>query len=634
MRRWQSSSVTHREATGVQNLDTIVEATLAMNADVADAVLDSIDVGILACDADGRLTVWNRMMVEFCGQRADPLVPPERRAAHYRILHSDGVTMLLPCELPLARTLREGMISGLEIVVAAPGKPQRRLWCTGRAVHDVHGVLSGAVVAMRDLTEQHCTEQLLRESASRDPLTGLPNRSAVISELADALCAVAGRPGSAALLFIDLDGFKSVNDRYGHAAGDGLLQQVALRLSAVADGSGWVGRLGGDEFVIICPSVAPTRRGQATDMAAGVLDELNRPFLLDGVPIRVSASVGIAFSEPGLKPLDLVARSDAAMYTAKRNGKNRWCTYTAQTAEAVRSASRIERLVRASLDDGTFAVHYQPVHELVHGRIIGAEALARVPDGEGGWVSPVDFIPVAEDAGLIARLGEAVLEAATRQTVAWKALLGDADFGIGVNLSVRQLGDPELLRKVSALLAETGLPADAVVMELTESIFSDDGQHEADLAALRELGIKIFIDDFGTGYSSLSYLRRFAVDGLKIDKMFIADLVDDERDRRVTRAIVRMAFDLGIAVVAEGIETSEQLEVVVDALGCTLGQGFLFSKPMPPEALTRQIEAQLRAMNLSAGAVARAARPPGPRRPPERPESPPRPGSARPERCA
>jgi len=564
-----------------------------IDAAVADAVLDGIDVGIVACDAAGRLTVVNRTTRElFAGHGPDSETTPEATPQRFSLFRADGVTLLPPEEVPLYRTLREGNLSGVEIVVAPPGSPVRRLWCTGRTVQESDGTLAGAVVAMRDVTEQRETERLLRESAQRDPLTSLLNRSAVTEALARALTA----PDTAvALLFVDLDGFKSVNDRFGHAAGDTLLRQVALRLSAACRRSERVGRLGGDEFVIACPGLAPQGQGYAAELAARVVLELSRPFLVDGVRVRVSASVGIAFSEPGLQPLELLARADDAMYRAKRAGKNRWCAYTAQTEEQAQCAWRVERLLRASLDDGTFEVHYQPLYDLRTGAIIGAEALARVPDGDGGWISPELFIPVAENTGLIGRLGQTVMEMALRQTVTWKAGLGAAQFGIGVNLSVRQLGDPQLLRKVTTLLEQTGLPPDALVLELTESIFSDDRQHEHDLAALRRLGIKVFIDDFGTGYSSLSYLRRFDVDGLKIDKMFVRDLVDDERDRHVTRAIVQMAFDLGIAVVAEGIETPEQLEVVVEALGCSLGQGYLLSRPVRPDAFTQLLGQQLAA---------------------------------------
>lgn len=337
MRRWQQSGATHRKATDVQDLDTIVEATLAMDADVADAVLDSIDVGILACDAEGRLTVWNRMMVEFCGQQADPLVPPERRAQHYRLLHADGVRMLLPSELPLARTMCEGAISGLEIVVAAPGLPQRRLWCTGRAVRDVSGVLAGAVVAMRDVTEQRCTERLLRESASRDPLTGLPNRSAVTAELAGALRAVAGGPGSAALLFVDLDGFKSVNDRYGHDEGDRVLRDAAEAIRKILRTSDVLVRWGGEEFVVVMPNT--TQEGAVK--AAERLRAAGLGLRPDGT--AQTASIGVA-EYTADRPADweaLVDLADHRMYLAKQAGKNRVVAGTEAEAEAEAGAEAV-----------------------------------------------------------------------------------------------------------------------------------------------------------------------------------------------------------------------------------------------------------------------------------------------------
>jgi len=355
--------------------------------------------------------------------------------------------------------------------------------------------------------------------------------------------------------FVDLDGFKLVNDMHGHIGGDALLQQAAGRLRDVLTGDERVARLAGDEFVLMCPRLTTADATRGVDLARSVIQVLSRPFLVGGEAVRLSASVGIAYADrTGVTATQLIAQADEAMYSAKRNGKSRWATYSERTGTAAREVSRVEQLIRTALDTDTLEVCYQPLYTLRDRRIVGVEALARLPDGNGGQVSPAQFIPVAERAGLISRVGAAVLEAAAGQAACWKRGLGEREFGLGVNLSVRELGDPGLLQRVTSALDRAGLDPSALVLELTETVFSDSDTHRE---VLREHGVKLFIEDFGTGYSSLSYLRRFTVDGLKIDRSFVADLVDP-RDRRVTRAIVSMALDLGVPVVAEGIETEQQ----------------------------------------------------------------------------
>jgi EAL domain-containing protein (putative c-di-GMP-specific phosphodiesterase class I) len=302
--------------------------------------------------------------------------------------------------------------------------------------------------------------------------------------------------------------------------------------------------------------------------------------------------VGVAFAEEASVTVsELLTRADAAMYRAKHSGKGRHATYAADTAAASVAASRVERIVRRTLDDDKVVVHYQPVADLRRGLVIGVEALARMPDGTGGFVPPDEFIPVAERCGMIGRLGDAVLRQTLAHTVAWKQILPEHhEFAAGVNLSVRQLGEPGLVARVEAALAEYALPPDALVLELTESVFSDSDEHAEVLRELRRLGVKLVIDDFGTGYSSLSYLRRFPIDGLKIDRSFVADLVGQDRNRTVTDAIVRMALDLRMPVIAEGIETGMQLSAL-QALGCPLGQGYLLSRPMTAEQMTALLAA-------------------------------------------
>ena len=560
-------------------------------AALSQAVLDSVDVGILACDADGQVTVFNRVCREFHGASSAGSMTDQFLAARLNLYRTDGVTPLPSDEMPLGRSLREHEVDG-EMVVAPVGLPVRLVTFRGRAITGSRQQVIGAVVVMRDVTEQRAAERLLRENALRDPLTDLPNRLWLFQQLAADLTRVCGAAETMALLFVDLDGFKLVNDVYGHARGDHLLVEAAERLRQVAGPGEHVGRLGGDEFVLICPALTGADRGRATELARQVVYSLSQPFSVSGHAVRLSASVGIAFAdEDDLTAEQLVARADAAMYSAKSAGRSRWAIHSAKTVTAARAASRIESRLRESLRTGTFEVHYQPVHRLADRAIVGMEALARLPDGEGGYIPPDDFIPVAESTGLISRVGEEVLHHAVRETAEWKRLLGSRPFSMGVNLSVRELGDPQLVPRLKAALTRSGLDPLALVLELTESVFSDSDEHNVVLDELRALGPKLAIDDFGTGYSSLSYLRRFAVDGLKIDKSFVADIAHD-RNHQVTALIVAMTLNLGAFVVAEGIETEEQLTALLD-MGCLLGQGYLLSRPMPAAGITELLTASL-----------------------------------------
>ena len=551
---------------------------------VSQAVLDCVDVGILACDATGQVTVFNRVCREFHNASSGGSMTDQFLAARMNLYRADGRTRLPLDEMPLGRSLREHEVDG-EMVIAPIGLPARLVTYRGRAILGNRHQVIGAVVVMRDVTEQRAAERRLRENALRDPLTNLPNRLWLFQAAEQALRKADATGDTVALLFVDLDGFKLVNDDYGHARGDQLLAQAAERLRSAALDGEFVTRLGGDEFVLLCPALASAGRAHATDLARRIISSLSQPYTVRDHNVTLSASVGIALADSvGLSAEQLVARADAAMYAAKRAGRSQWALHSGQTVTAARAAAGIEKRLREALEDGTFEVHYQPIHRLADRVIVGVEALSRLPDGEGGYVSPEKFIPVAETTGLIGRVGETVVRQATRECAAWKQRLGDREFSVGVNLSVRELADPLLVSRMTDALKQSGLDPQALVMELTESIFSDAAEHNLVLDELRALGPQLVIDDFGTGYSSLSYLRRFTVDGLKIDRTFVADIAND-RGRWVTEAIVAMALGLGGFIVAEGIETEAQLATLV-GMGCVLGQGYLMSRPLPADAIT------------------------------------------------
>ena len=439
---------------------------------------------------------------------------------------------------------------------------------------------------------QRAAARLLHQ-ATHDVLTGLPNR-VLIREKLDRM--LAGAEGSAshssAVFFVDLDGFKAVNDSLGHAAGDRVLRDVAERLSFVVRPSDTLGRLSGDEFIVLCDSLSPDHSIEV--VAEQIATALRQPFEFEGELFQVSASVGITDLTIHRDPEELIAEADAAMYQAKQRGRGQYQIYTDALGEMLRKRSELERSLRKAPERDELELHYQPLLELVDRRIVGVEALLRWSRPEG-MVMPMDFIPLAEETGLIVPIGAWVLDAAVRQMTEWHA---DASLAsppwMSVNLSVRQLADPDLIERVAATIVEHGADPSKLLLEVTESVILDDV--EAGLTVLTELnrlGTEIAIDDFGTGYASLSYLSQFPAHTLKIDRSFISEM-DQPRTRAIIASMIELAHALGLSAVAEGIETREQHATLV-ALGCDLGQGFLFARPMP----AAEIEPLLRAGTTS-----------------------------------
>jgi diguanylate cyclase (GGDEF)-like protein len=590
VRERAAAAASARSSDGAADVRT---AQLVEQVALSHALLDEVAVAIFACDITGRLIVVNRLARELHHMTGDvgDLAAAVGYAAAFDLYEADSATSLAPEQIPLLRALHGEVVQDVEIAIARPGDVRRLVTCTGRQVRAADGSLLGAVLSVREVADRpRVPHQSTPARVAIDPLTGLPNRHSLTQRTTARLASARGRERSTAMLCVDLDGFRTVNDVHGHAVGDQLLQAVARRLSGVLRESDLAARLTGDEFAVLCPGLAASDRAAATGLAARVVDELGRGYEVDGATVRLTASVGVAFAggdSPRIDTEELLARADAAKATAKQAGKAQYALYKDESTACLRAASlessRVEDVLRDALDNDRLQVHYQPVTDLASGRIVGAEALARLFDTDGQMLSPATFIPVAERSGLVRRLGTAVLRKATRQAAEWKrALHADAAFGIGVNLSVRQLSDPMLLPSVEQALADSGLAPDALILELTESVFCDSDEHTVMLTALRALGPRLSIDDFGTGYSSLSYLRRFDVDVLKIDRSFISDIVDDARNSRVTNAVIRMALELGVPVVAEGIETEAQLDAL-RSLGCLLGQGYLLARPMPAE---------------------------------------------------
>lgn len=456
------------------------------------------------------------------------------------------------------------------------------------------GNMAGTEMRLRQmLSEREVHEQRLHHQSVHDPLTGLPNRALFMKRLSDATHrARRGQDGLFAVLFLDVDGFKLVNDSMGHHVGDEMLVTIARRLETCVRGGDIVARLGGDEFAILLERIVDVR--DAAMVAERVQTALQSPLLISGYEHVSSASIGVALSTGANEQPEYVLRSaDIAMYRAKNSGRGRYEMFDrAMHAEAL-TRLQIETDLRHAFDRNEFFLHYQPIISLESGRIIGAEALVRWRHFERGVVSPATFVPVAEDTGLVVPLGRWVLREACQQARIWQGESVDGQpFSISVNLSVREFGQPDLVRAVAAILEETGLPPKALRIEITESAIIGQ-KHPAieTVEQLRALGVAIHLDDFGTGYSALSYLHRLPLDAVKIDRAFTSSIDQEERPLHVVKAIVSLAHAIGLEVVAEGVTNLRQLELLRE-MGCDLAQGFIFSRPSSVEEINRLLESR------------------------------------------
>jgi diguanylate cyclase (GGDEF)-like protein len=437
------------------------------------------------------------------------------------------------------------------------------------------------VLSFNDVSGRRAAAEALWHEARHDSLTGLANRAHVLEQLTDALAAAERTGEPVAVVFLDLDHFKVVNDSLGHGVGDEVLRIVAARLEGASRRGDIVARLGGDEFVV----VANGMDGEAADrLAARIRASISRPIKTDDRRIVVHASAGIALADGsgGQTAEDLLRDADVAMYQAKAHGRDKHEVFDANLRVGALRRLELEEDLRSALRSDDLWLAYQPVVSLgADGhRAIGVEALMRWTHATYGVISPVEFIPIAEESGQIVELGRRALELACAQTAAWRADHPQlSELHVAVNLSARQLTDPDLIDTVSTVLADTGLPADGLWLELTESMLMEDVEGAvAVLAALRDLGVHLSIDDFGTGYSSLAYLTRFQVDALKIDRSFVENMSRDAEDEVIVTSVIALAHTLRLDVVAEGVETLAQLAMLT-AFGCDAAQGFHLGRP-------------------------------------------------------
>ncbi|MGL5987725.1 MAG: putative bifunctional diguanylate cyclase/phosphodiesterase [Burkholderiales bacterium] len=446
------------------------------------------------------------------------------------------------------------------------------------------------VVNLRDLSQQRAHEKAVQKLAQQDQLTGLPNRVLLLDRLRQAIAVAKRYDRQVALMSLNLDRFKQINNSLGHNVGDALLQQVAGRLALGVRSSDTVSRLGGDEFVILLPEISSTR--DVAMIADKMISHIAHPYLIDEQELVISPSVGIClFPDDGEEPDKLLRNADAALFNAKESGGRCYKFFTPEMNTRAAERLALESRLRRAIEKGEFQLHYQPQIDLQSGKIIGCEALIRWQHPELGMVPPLKFIPVAEESKLILPIGDWVLHEACRQNRAWQQQ-GLPSVVVAVNLSALQFHQKNLQPSIARALQQTGLEPQYLELEVTESaIMSDAEDVLGTMKQLRDMGLELAIDDFGTGYSSLSYLKRFPVGKLKIDRSFIRDIHEDPDDAAISTAIISLARNLNLRTVAEGIETAPQLAFLRDH-GCDQGQGYLFGKPLPAAQFAELLAAQ------------------------------------------
>lgn len=453
-------------------------------------------------------------------------------------------------------------------------------------VTNSQGQVRHFLAVKQDITQQKAQEERILYQAHYDSLTGLPNRFLSLDHLAQMLKEARRTGTQTAVLFLDLDDFKKINDSLGHQAGDELLKEASRRLRAAIREGDLVGRLGGDEFILLLPDVQAL--GDVRVVAEKLLESFREVFNLNNRTLISTVSIGIAMSpDDGEEPAELLRKADAAMYHSKSQGRNTYNFYTASMNENVERRLLLEEQLRGALARNELWVEYQPLVDLAQRKVVGAEALLRWESPLLGRVSPEEFIPVSEQTGLIVPIGRFVLEQAVQFAVT--QLAQDSDFHVAVNLSPRQFRDGGLVAFIHQLLENQQLPARALELEITEGVLmSGHGMIDDALAALSKMGIGISMDDFGTGYSSLSYLRSYPFDTLKVDKSFVNDITVDPADLELVSAAIAMGQGLGLRVIAEGVETAEQSQLL-ETLGCDFGQGYWFGGPVKADAFSRQL---------------------------------------------
>ena len=544
------------------------------------AIMNSVVDGILTITTEGRVESCNLAAAdmfghsegEMQGRRLEHLIPEVAAMEPSGILSVRGLATM-PNDHAIEVTGKRPDGSSFPIELSVTESDFRHVDPKDAEMDGSHAFIA----TVRDITLRKANEELIRYQATHDALTDLPNRSVFDAELEDCL-EVAARTGERlAVLFLDLDRFKMVNDTLGHSVGDALLVELGKRLRSCLRETDIVARMGGDEFILVLRNLS--NRHDATQKADQILSTIHPPFSLEGNELHVTASIGISvYPEDGKSSEHLLKMADLALYRAKDAGRNRAQLCTATMDASVQQQVRLEKELRAALEHEELSLVYQPQIHLGTGNLMGVETLARWHHPELGLIPPSQFIPLAEETGLIYDLGLWVLRSACRQHKRWRDM-GLTDLRLAVNMSGRQLQRAGIEKDLAAVFEDTDMNLECLELELTESILMQAGESADVLQRLTEQGINLALDDFGTGYSALSYLRRFPIDRIKIDRSFVNDIDTNQSDAALARAIVGMAHGLNMQVVAEGVETDAQLDLL-KRYGCDEAQGYLLAKPM------------------------------------------------------
>jgi len=564
----------------------LIEETLFAEKERAQVTLDCIGDAVATTDVAGNVSFLNPVAEAMTGWPAEEAIGrPVTEIFHI----VDAITReTVPS--PMERAVKENKAEKLPLNCVLIQRDGGEVFIEDSIapIHDRGAQPIGAVIVFRDVSKAHAMALQITHAAEHDYLTGLPNRLLLSDRIGQAIAFAQRHNKWVAVLFLDMDGFKHINDSLGHAVGDRLLQSIANCLRECVRSSDTVSRQGGDEFVVLISEVDSAQ--DAGVSAKRILGCLAKAHSIEGNDLHITTSIGVSvYPDDGLDAETLIKNADTAMYQAKENGRQSYQFFTPDMSVRAVERQSIEEGLRVALQRHEFAVHYQPKVNLITGEITGAEALLRWMHPTRGNVPPDQFIPVAEDSGLILPIGRWVLREACRQARAWTDA-GLPQTSVAVNVSAIEFRDEGFLESVFAILAETKLDPNSLELELTESVLMRGAEAaEVTLKALRLRGVRIAIDDFGTGYSSLSYLRKFSIDALKIDRSFIRQITTTPEETTIVSAILSMGRSLKLRVIAEGVETHEELSFLRAHL-CDEAQGYYFSRPVRPQQFIELLE--------------------------------------------
>lgn len=581
---------------------TLFDAVIATRditqlADRFDTALNNMPHGLCMFDSDGRLVVANKRLFELFDLPTD--TNRKGRSAVDLVKECAGQVMSLKVEIAefarefeMRRLARRHGNHSIELADA------RTLDLTFQPMAN-----GGSVVLIEDSTERRNAEATMRHMARYDSLTGLVNRTFLQEKMNTLLPKLDASHESCGVLFIDLDHFKQVNDTLGHPCGDELLREVSERLKGCARPNDVVARFGGDEFIVLRSPVAD--REEVDKLVQTVVDTLSGVYEIQGHEVAIGTSIGVAMApDDGMNADELLKKADMALYRAKFEGRGAWRFFKPEMEEEAQARRSLELDLRSALAEDAFDLHYQPLLNLKSNKISGCEALLRWNHPERGMVSPAEFIPVAEEMGLIVDIGNLVIQKACMECMKWPD-----NVSVAVNFSTIQFERSNVVSVINDALKASGLPASRLEVEITESVFMQNTEETlAILDELRALGVRISLDDFGTGYSSLSYLQAFPLNKVKIDRSFVKDLGTSDRSMTLVRNVARLSTELGLSVVVEGIETDNQLMLVAAEETIDEAQGFLFSRPLPSAQISSLLSAALPKWNMPVGKTSRIRR--------------------------